>query len=70
VTSANHAPRNGAGAEHVDPDWQPRPWKVVLEDDDGDRITVRVEAAIGKRDAFNQARFRQPFYVPLMAEEA
>jgi hypothetical protein len=40
-----------------------------MEDETGDRITVRVEAAIGKRDAFNQARFRQPEYVPLAAEE-
>lgn len=45
-------PLNGA-----DSDWQPQPFRVLVEDHDGGRVTVTVNA-IGKHDADHLARER------------
>lgn len=60
-------PLHGADSAEA---WNPTPWVVLMEDDDGDRINVRIAAAIGRRDAYGQARDLHPYYTPLRAEEA
>ena len=62
---SSHRPEAGADSE-----WQPRPFVVVMEDQDDFRIKVRIPAAIGRRDAMNQARDLRPGYVALDAKEA
>jgi len=71
VTSANDAPLNGAGAEHVDPDWRPRPFRVFVCDrwDPDHRFYVNVAAAIGPNDAFNQVRESHLHVSVLRADE-
>lgn len=57
----------------MDSGWSSTPWVVVMQDDDGGRYDVRVPAAIGRRDAFNQARHDHPDDSPvdaLLAVEA
>jgi hypothetical protein len=70
MTSANHSPLNGAGADSVDPAWNPTPWSVLMEHRwmEGDRIRVRIPSAIGPHDAKSQAAHKAPEYVALMAE--
>ena len=48
----------------ADSDYQLHPYMVVLRDDDGDRITVRV-TAMGPNDARGQARDLHPGYDPI-----
>ena len=71
MTAANDAPRNGAGAEYVDSEWRPRPWVVLVCDrwDEDDRHEVRIPAAIGRHDAYSQARELHPGCSPLDARE-
>lgn len=64
--SGRHQPI--AGADSADA-WNPRPFRVVMQDDDGIRHNVIIPAAIGPRDAESQARDRFPYDVPLKAEE-
>ncbi len=59
----SRAPLNGADSEYV-----LQPYLVLMRDDDGDRIRVRVPKAIGKQDARNQARLDHPDYQPLSVE--
>lgn len=53
-----------------DPEWRPRPFVVVMEDDHDFRIKVRIPAAIGRHDAMSQARDLRPGYAALDATEA
>ena len=62
--SSRHQPTNGADSE-----WQPRPFRVLMEDDDGGRHNVIIRAAIGPRDAMGQARDRHPYDSALRAVE-
>jgi hypothetical protein len=63
--SGRFQPTNGA-----DSDYTLRHYRVLLEDDDGigDRKWVDVAAAMGPRDAQNQAKLDNPYYVALKAE--
>jgi hypothetical protein len=65
--SGRHQPTAGADSAEA---WQPRPFVVVMEDYDEDRINVRIPAAIGPRDAENQARDLRPGYMVLGVKEA
>jgi hypothetical protein len=47
---SRHAPENGA-----DSDWTPHPFRVLVEDYDGTRLNLGVNA-IGFFDASNQAK--------------
>lgn len=65
--SGRHQPLAGADSAEA---WNPRPFVVVMEDEDEFRINVRVPAAIGRHDAMNQARDMRPGFMVLAAEEA
>lgn len=60
-------PLHGADSAEA---WQPRRFRVVMEDDDGGRHNVIIPAAIGPRDAMSQARDLYPYDSALTAEEA
>ena len=66
--SGRHQPVNGADSAEA---WTPRPWNVLMCDryDEDFRFMVRVDAAIGRNDAMNQARDIHPEGSPLRAEE-
>ena len=51
-------------------EWNPRRFRVLLEDEDGGRRNVIIRAAIGRMDALNQAREEFPDDYALTAEEA
>ena len=65
------APLNGAGSSYVDPEWQPKAYRVTMADPDlGDfRFDVRVAAALGPNDAKRQAKERWPLCAVLMVRE-
>ena len=74
--SSRHQPLNGADspedfpADPFEEDvWAPRPFSVVMEDWDHDRIKLRIPAAIGRHDAENQARDLRPDYMVVHVEE-
>jgi hypothetical protein len=62
-------PLHGADSAEA---WQPRPFLVLMEErwDEGNRIKVRIPAAIGPRDAKQQAAELRPGFVALQAEDA
>jgi len=66
--SSRHQPAHGADSAEA---WTPRAWDVLMCDryDEDFRFMVRVDAAIGPRDAMNQAREIHPEGSPLRAEE-
>lgn len=66
MCASNSRPLHGADSAEA---WNPRPWLVLMEDDDGGRYTVRVPAAIGRHDAKSQARDMRPDLAVLNAEE-
>ena len=51
-------------------EWNPRRFRVLLEDEAGGRRNVIIRAAIGRMDAMNQARDQFPDDYALTAEEA
>ena len=65
---SRHKEDNGADSDEA---WVPRPWLVLMCDryDEDFRFMVRVDAAIGRNDAMNQAREIHPEGSPLKAEE-
>jgi hypothetical protein len=67
--SGRHQPLHGADSAEA---WVPRPFLVLMEHryEEGERIKVRVPAAIGPRDAKQQAAELRPGYVALQAEDA
>ncbi len=67
MCASNARPLNGADSADA---WQPRPFRVVMEDDDQGRHNVIIRAAVGPRDALNQARELHPYDSPLTAEPA
>jgi len=61
--SGRHQPLNGA-----DSDYSLHRYRVLMEGDDEGRIWVTVAAAMGPRDAQNQAREDHPEWTPIKAE--
>ena len=57
------------GADSAD-GWNPRRFRVLLEDEEGGRRNVIIRSAIGRMDAMNQARDQFPDDYALTAEEA
>ena len=49
-------------------EWQPRPFRVQLEGDAGERWWVKIPAAIGRYDASSQARYQYPGWTALRAQ--
>jgi hypothetical protein len=59
-------PEHGADSAE---DYVLRRYRVVMENDDGGRHNVTIQAALGPRDAKEQARELFPYESPLIAEE-
>lgn len=60
---SRHQPLAGADSEYV-----LNRYRVLMQDDDDDRKWVNIAAALGPRDAENQARLDHPYWTPLKAE--
>jgi hypothetical protein len=65
---SRHRPLHGADSAEA---YVLKPYRVLMCDrfDEDDRQWVTIEAALGRHDAFNQAREKRPELSPLMAEE-
>jgi len=63
--SGRHQPI--AGADSSD-SYELHPYLVIVRSDDGDRIKVRIPAALGPNDARGQARDLHEGYEPIHCE--
>jgi len=61
--SSRHQPTAGA-----DSAYELHAYLVIVRDDAGDRIKVRIPAALGPNDARGQARELHPYYEPIHCE--
>lgn len=57
------------GADSAD-GWQPRRFRVLMEEEDGGRYHLTIPRALGRHDALNQAHDQFPDDYALTAEEA